>query len=335
MKQKYESMNMNNSTWCYNKTHSTETNSNNDSVVIWNFEIAFPCTLFVFASIAGSVFNTLLVIAILGSKKLRTPPGVMIVVIAISELVLCLVFYPLHIATMIHGETAIPDSLCKMSAIVVQLSTFQTITSFPIVAFNRHTYVTRQRYVYNEMFNWKRTALYIFLSWLFPVVVIATPICFSKPDIRFSYVFRICNISTTIPIYVYVEWVYFLLFYAITMVYYGKVIVYIRSHVEDRRQRLPVTFATGSNRMGVQASKMIAVASFGYCVCCLPYLTLRVIDPSLTTLPALVHRIMYGIMAVGSFVNPVLFTLKNTSHILAIKAIIKLKSPDTFIPKIT
>ena len=326
---------MNNSSLWNNDSDSDDTDSQLNHAAMSSFEIVFPCALFIFASIAGSIFNILLVSAILGSKKLRTPPGVMIVVIAISELVLCVVFYPLHIATMLHGETAIPDFLCKMSAIVVQISTFQTITSFPIVAFNRYTYVTKQRYVYNEMFNWRRTALYICLSWIFPVIVIATPIMFSNPDDRYSEVFRICIIMTSIPVYVYIEWLYFLLLYGVTMLYYGKVMVYIRSHVEDRRHNLPVALTTSNKRMEVQASKMIALASFGYCASCLPYFTLRVIDPDLTNVSYIAHRITYGLMSLGSFVNPALFTLKNTSHLQAIKAILRLKSPNTIIPKVT
>lgn len=333
---------MNESMACINVTHNSsssagcinQTNTTSDKIENWAAEILFPCILFVFASTAGTIFNLLLIIAILSARKLRTPPGIMIVVIAISELILCVVFYPVHIVKMLNGETGIPDALCKLSAVLVHVSTFQTITSFPIVAFNRYSYITRQRYIYNEMFNRIRTTIYIVLSWLSPVLIIATPIMFSKPDIRFSAVFRICVISTEIPIYVYIEWLYFLLLYILTMIIYAKAVLYIRTHIEDRRQTLSVAFVTNGKRMAVQAAKMVALASFGFCVCCLPYLTFRVIDPYLTMLPSLLHRIAYGVMALGSFVNPVLFTLSNTSHLLAIKAIILLKSPDTYIPKV-
>ena len=319
---------MNSSTTNSNETSKSEVETS-DIIVSWAAEILLPCILYAFASIAGSIFNGILVIAILGSRKLRNPPGAMIVVIAMSEVVLCLIFYPVHIVKMLHGETGIPDALCKLSAVVVHVATFQTITSFPIVAFNRFAYVTKQRYVYNEMFNWTRTVFYIFLSWLFPVLVIATPIIFSKPDIRFSTVFRICVFSTEAPIYMYVEWLYFILLYTLTMVIYGKVVSYIRSHVADRKQTISIAIATNNKRMGVQAVKMVAVASFGFSVCCLPYLTFRIIDPYLTIIPFVIHRIAYGVMSLGSFVNPALFTLSNTSHVLAIKALFKFKSPDT------
>ena len=298
-----------------------------DVIGSWAVEILLPCILYAFASVAGSIFNTVLVIAILGSKKLRNPPGVMIVVISMSELLLCVLFYPTHIVKMLHGEKSIPDPLCKLSAIVVHVATFQTITSFPIVAFNRCVYITKQRYVYNGMFNWAKTTLYIFLSWLFPVLIIATPIIFSKPEIRFSVVFRICVFSTEQPIYMYVEWLYFVILYTVTMVIYGKVVSYIRSHIADRKQIASLAIAASSRRMEVQAVKMIAVASFGFSVCCLPYLTLRIIDPYLTTIPCLIHRIAYGVMSLGSFVNPALFTLSNTGHVLAIKALFKQKQP--------
>lgn len=319
---------MNDSSDMANTTNGNE-EWNSDGTVSWVPEILFPILLYSFASCAGALFNAILVSAILSSKKLRTPPGFMIVVISLSELLLCLIFYPVHIVKMLHGESGIPDTLCKLSAVAVHIATFQTITSFPLVAFNRYCYITRQRYVYNEMFNRTRTTVYICLSWLFPLVIIAIPIIFSKPDIRFSEVFRICVIRTEIPIYIFVEWIYFLLLYTATMVIYVKVVVYIRSHVADRRQVFSVAVVKNGKRLSVQAAKMVAVASFGFSVCCLPYLTFRVIDPYFTLFPALVHRLAYGVVSLGSFVNPLLFTLSNNTHILAIKALCKRKSAST------
>ena len=317
---------MNNSTFNSNETNKLVLDTS-DVIVSWAIEILLPCILYAFASIAGSIFNIILIIAILGSRKLRNPPGVMIVVISMSELLLCLLFYPVHIVKMLHGERGIPDPLCKLSAVVVHVATFQTITSFPIVAFNRCVYITKQRYVYNGMFNWTKTALYICLSWMLPVLIIATPIIFSHPDIRFSTVFRICVFSTEKPIYMYVEWLYFIILYSVTMVIYGKVVSYIRSHIADRKQIASLALAASSRRMEVQAVKMVAVASFGFSVCCLPYLTFRIIDPYLTMIPSLIHRIAYGVMSLGSFVNPALFTLSNTGHVLAIKALFQFKLP--------
>ena len=67
---------MNNSTTTCNSNETDNIDlGTSDVIVSWTIEILVPCILYAFASIAGSIFNIILIIAILRSRKLRNPPG--------------------------------------------------------------------------------------------------------------------------------------------------------------------------------------------------------------------------------------------------------------------
>lgn len=295
-------------------------------------ETVVSAIVFVVVSILGTFLNGILILAILISHKLRSTCSAIIVALSFNDFALCLIFYPMHVYATIRQGWQDAYIICKMTSVILPICTFETITAFPMIAYNRYLYVTKPRQHYMSVFSKKTTSLLILSSWVFPALLIGIPLLISTPTFTFSHVYHMCVYEIEYIAPVYIEFSVFLLCFSITVTSYYKLIRYIHMHVSDTRLSLGTTSQLQERKLTTQAIKMMTFVSIGFCACCFPYLAMRVIDPSLLNLSAFGHKISLLILAIGSLVNPTMYTVTNVWHQRAIFSMIRLKHPDSNIP---
>lgn len=301
-----------------------------------NFEVVFSVLIFGVISICGAVLNTLLITAILSAKKLRTSAGAIIVVLSMSDLFLCLFIYPLQAYGSYTEEWDLSYIGCVLNAVTLQICTFERIFAFPMVAYNRYVLITKSKSEYIAMFKPSKTAGMLICSWLLTVILICTPLIDTADfHIEFNTAYDICVVHNQVSFVTIVEFIVFAICLIITLTSYTKLVRYLYTHVQDTRTNLQAISQIQSKKLGLQVVKMMALVSCSFCICVFPYLCLRLIDPNLTTLSPINHKISLLILSAGSLVNPLVFTFTNVWHRKAIKAVLTLRMPDTVVVKTT
>ena len=303
-------------------------------------EVIISCLVLGFSTVIGAIINLVIIAAIIGSKKLRRPADGLIVAAIVNELILCLFLYPIHMYELLTGQQDHLDMLCIVDAIALPFSFYQTITILPVIAYNRYVFVTKPRHIYNDIFSLPKVVTFVMISIILPFVCIGIPIILvTRAWIKYSVVYRMCIVTTNNGLYAYLELVYFIISYMLTVFPYARLFIYVRTHVTNLnvRQQAVSSVVTSRTRvktkakMDERALRMVGIVSVGYSICFLPHLLLRTLDHNLTGIPALFHKISLSILSLGVFINPMLFVITNSWHLLAIKGILKCKSPDTYI----
>ncbi|KAB1272857.1 Melatonin receptor type 1B [Camelus dromedarius] len=117
------------------------------------------------------VGNLLVILSVLGNRKLRNAGNLFLVSLALADLVVALYPYPLILMAIFHDGWPMGEVHCKASAFVMGLSVISSVFNITAIAINRYCYICHSVAYHRIYRNW-HTPLYIGLVWLLTLVAI-------------------------------------------------------------------------------------------------------------------------------------------------------------------
>uniref|UniRef100_A0A8C3VT84 Melatonin receptor 1B n=1 Tax=Catagonus wagneri TaxID=51154 RepID=A0A8C3VT84_9CETA len=109
--------------------------------------------------------NLLVILSVLGNRKLRNAGNLFLVSLALADLAVALYPYPLILMAIFHDGWALGEVHCKASAFVMGLSVIGSVFNITAIAINRYCYICHSLAYHRLCRRW-HTPLYICLVWL-------------------------------------------------------------------------------------------------------------------------------------------------------------------------
>ena len=148
-----------------------------DHVPVYSYEERiFIASVFSLISLCGTIGNSLVIIAVLMSKRLRTPTNVFVVNLAFADLFASM-FLSMSVVALL-GKNGWPltnaEWLCKAAGFVLYTCTGTSLFNLAAIAVNRTVLITKPYRVYRRVYAPFKLATMVAMTWLvsFSVILI-------------------------------------------------------------------------------------------------------------------------------------------------------------------
>ncbi len=124
--------------------------------------------------LTGIVGNSMVIIAVILSRKLREPTNCLITNLAVSDLLTCLMLIWNVVALLSKSGWPVPDWICSFAGTIIYTSSGTSLYSLPAIALNRLIRITQPNY-FKMIFTYRNVGIMIFLTWIIPLPLILIP----------------------------------------------------------------------------------------------------------------------------------------------------------------
>lgn len=126
----------------------------------------------VISCITGVIGNTLVVGAVIVSKKLRTTGNMFIVNLAIADLIVVVIVEPFNYVGIIHGAGPYIENvwLCHLVSIICVMACVSSMMNLAAIAVNRYIMINKFQ-LYKRIFTKKKTLCICILLWIIAFLI--------------------------------------------------------------------------------------------------------------------------------------------------------------------
>ncbi|XP_032076044.1 melatonin receptor type 1B [Thamnophis elegans] len=151
-------------------------------------------SVLIFTTVVDVVGSLLVVASVFKNRKLRNAGNAFVVSLALADLVVALYPYPLVLVALFHNGWSLGETHCKASGFVMGLSVIGSIFNITAIAINRYCYICHN-FVYNKVYSWWNTILYVCLVWV--LTVVATMPNFFVGSLKYDQRIYSCTFTQT------------------------------------------------------------------------------------------------------------------------------------------
>lgn len=181
------------------------------------------------------VGNGLVIAAVTSLKPLRTPPNVLIVSLAVSDLLVGIIVMPLSIMYMYLRRWPLGFRACSAWATFDVMLCTASILNLMMLTIDRYMIITRPM-VYEKYRTIRMLLLWIFLTWLLSIMISVTPLIIGW-DVEFNG--KLCDINQQIGYQLYATFGAFYLPLFVMFVLYGKIYSISRHMAKEDKKMHP------------------------------------------------------------------------------------------------
>ncbi|XP_072041855.1 uncharacterized protein [Amphiura filiformis] len=132
-------------------------------------------SLLLIASLAGTIGNSLIILAVLLSRKLRSPTNVFVVNLSVADLLTCLALPWNIVALLSFDGWPLANWVCTCAAIVTYVPIFSSVSTLAAIAINRLLIITQPIRVYKKIFCNEVLITWIIFLWIWPFIFTVLP----------------------------------------------------------------------------------------------------------------------------------------------------------------
>ncbi|XP_038044396.1 G-protein coupled receptor moody-like [Patiria miniata] len=158
-------------------------------------------TLYLIVSLTGLIGNSLVILAVILSKKLRTTTNAFVVNLSIADLLTCLVIPWDAVALLGKDGLPVGEWICSVVAVVQFTTVGCSIFTLASIGLNRWLLITRPGASYRNIFKTKKIAVWLVLTWLVPLLVTIIPPLADVGAVGYNARYRFCGSVTSHPSY--------------------------------------------------------------------------------------------------------------------------------------
>ncbi|XP_038071939.1 melatonin receptor type 1B-A-like [Patiria miniata] len=149
-------------------------------------------TMFLVIALLGIFGNTLVILAVLLSKKVRTATNAFVMNLSVADFLTCLVI-PWN-AVVLLGREGLPVGVwvCSITAVVQYASVGCSIFSLVAIALNRFLLITRPATTYNKVYTPKKIIIWLVLVWLVPLSISIVPSFINIVEFTYNDKYHVC-----------------------------------------------------------------------------------------------------------------------------------------------
>ncbi|XP_022079889.1 alpha-1D adrenergic receptor-like [Acanthaster planci] len=144
-------------------------------------------------SILGTLGNSLVILAVSSSRKLRTDTNVFVVNLSVADLLTSLVI-PWHaVALLSKDHLPVPHVVCGVVAVVIFTAVGSSMYTLASIALNRLLLITRPNTTYLKIYTPKKIAAWLALTWFVPFIAIISPIIGDLGSVGYNGQLHFCG----------------------------------------------------------------------------------------------------------------------------------------------
>nr|XP_054767336.1 histamine H2 receptor-like [Lytechinus pictus] len=209
-------------------------------------------------SISGAFGNTLVILAVFISKKLRNKTNTFVVNLAIADLISCLNLPWTALALLCEDEWPLPDWICMWEGMILMVSTGCSLYTLGGIALSRACLITLPNHRYHEILTPKTLFGLITIFWLIPVTTSIVPYIVSDSFFGFNERYSMCIWNTTHPFSPYYNLILAITFYPVPLfiIFFSYFRIWRHVRTNSRRMaRVTTRIVTVSGQLGGLARK--------------------------------------------------------------------------------
>ncbi|XP_038071945.1 melatonin receptor type 1B-A-like [Patiria miniata] len=149
-------------------------------------------TMFLVIALLGIFGNTLVILAVLLSKKVRTDTNAFVVNLSVADFLTCLVL-PWN-AVALLGREGLPVGVwvCSITAVVQNATIGCSIFSLVAIALFRFLLITRPATTYHKVYTPKKIIIWLVLIWFVPLFITLLPSFINIIEFTYSRIYHMC-----------------------------------------------------------------------------------------------------------------------------------------------
>ena len=144
-------------------------------------------------AITGFCGNSLVIFAVILSRKLRNTTNIFVVNLALADLLTCVSLPWTSVALLSKDGWVLPSFLCKMAGFCLILCLGCSVNTLVCIAVNRAVLITKSRNIYTQCFTKRKIAAMICITWLFPFFIATIPLWSEVGELGYDPYFITCS----------------------------------------------------------------------------------------------------------------------------------------------
>ncbi|XP_072027967.1 G-protein coupled receptor moody-like [Amphiura filiformis] len=179
-----------------------------ESVIDYEYDFVFDdynqhivvATAFLIASILGIIGNSLVILSMFVSRKLRTVTNAFVVNLSIADFITALII-PWNVGILLgHEEYPIKDWGCAIVSGLQYICTATSLFTLATIAVNRLVLITQPAKTYRYIYSPVCTGIWIAATWFVPFCVIIIPPLAGVGELGTSQKYRLCTHKSRHPL---------------------------------------------------------------------------------------------------------------------------------------
>ncbi|XP_033632125.1 beta-1 adrenergic receptor-like [Asterias rubens] len=300
-----------------------------------NQRIVVAC-LFALISALGTVGNSLVIVAVILSRKLRTATNVFVVNLSLADLFTSLIL-PWNVVALLSPDGwPIDGAFCAVAAVVLFTCVSCSVYTLAAIAINRFVIITRPMHKYKTYYSKWKLVVMVIGTWGISFFIATIPLIFGLGELGYDVKYGTCTHKTSHHLSDYYSMAQSLLIYPIPMttivVCYIAVFRHVRNHAKNITEqsdssstqsqfthpvRRESSHRQSISRRQVEITKNLFYVVCAFFLCITPYCAALVIPKSEPFIPW-----AGAIILLNSCINPVIYATKHPYFKQVIKAIL-------------
>ncbi|KAJ8025113.1 Melatonin receptor type 1A [Holothuria leucospilota] len=285
-------------------------------------------SIFVFIFVVGTIGNSLVILAVLFSRKLRTFTNVFVVNLSVADLLICISLSMNIVALLSTDGFPLPDVICAAAAFVAFTGVGCSVYTLAVIALSRWAVITRSISTQRSWFTVKKLVAMVIFTWLVPAVIAFLPPFLGLGQLGYAEKYSTCSHKTSHDLSDFYSLLQGVLFYPVPLVIiivcYYKVFTFVRLHSKNIVEQPDVSSTsvpTNQNylqsrnqhaqkerlsRRQIEITKNLFYVVLAFLICITPFGVSLMIPPSDPAIPWTSTLLLFN-----SCVNPVIYATKH------------------------
>ena len=159
----------------------------------------------IIACILGLVFmvgvtgNTLVILAVVLSRKLRSITNYFVVNLAFADLLICLAVPFQMVAMLSRNGWPMPEWICAVASAISFVCLGASVDTLALIAYNRWYLLTQPKINFQRLYTKRNVLLMVLCAWLYPFILVLVPHFAGLGRLGYSSNYKSCTQDTTLP----------------------------------------------------------------------------------------------------------------------------------------
>ncbi|XP_003729983.2 probable G-protein coupled receptor No18 [Strongylocentrotus purpuratus] len=155
----------------------------------------FLCIVFV----VGSIGNTLVITAVVLSRKLRSSTNWFVVNLSCCDLLICLCL-PFNVVAMLSRDGwPLPGWICAANSAMAWICLGASVMTLALIAFNRWYLLTKSMMHFQTLYTTRNICFMLLSAWMYPALLCLLPHFAGLGRLGYSNNFKACAQDNSIP----------------------------------------------------------------------------------------------------------------------------------------
>eukprot|EP00057_Strongylocentrotus_purpuratus_P032040 XP_786463.1 PREDICTED: dopamine D2-like receptor [Strongylocentrotus purpuratus] len=164
----------------------------------YNQRIAIA-TFFCIVFVVGSIGNTLVITAVVLSRKLRSSTNWFVVNLGCCDLLICLCL-PFNVVAMLSRDGwPLPGWICAANSAMAWICLGASVMTLALIAFNRWYLLTKSMIHFQKLYTTRNICFMLLSAWMYPALLCLVPHFAGLGRLGYSNNFKACAQDNSIP----------------------------------------------------------------------------------------------------------------------------------------